>query len=145
MKIGVKRRPRPWARTTAAWIETYAGRGATALDRAVRVAVWCARVAGRLWSALQVVWGGLRAVYGVAAPVVATLARALRSWHCWPYAARGLARLATVAAVVGLLVPAWRSRTIVLGVLVLGAAVAAAYRFQPKPPGDDAVYGPACG
>ncbi|MFF5639786.1 hypothetical protein [Streptomyces sp. NPDC012825] len=137
-----RRQPRPWAAATAAWIETYSGRGARALDRAVRTALWAVRVAGRVWRFLKAVWALLRAVYGFLAPIVATLARVARMWHCWPYAARGLARLAMTAALLGLLVPAWRTMTVVLLVLALGAVAAAAHRFQPKPPGDDAVYGP---
>ncbi|MFF7373615.1 hypothetical protein [Streptomyces tricolor] len=137
-----RRAPRPWARSTAAWIETYSGRGAQALDWAVRAVLWCVRAAGRVWRVLRAVWRVLRAIYGFLAPIVATIARVTRLWHCWPYAARGLARLAMTAALLGLLVPAWRTWTIVLLVLALGAVVAAAHRFQPKPPGDDAVYGP---
>ncbi|MFJ2478015.1 hypothetical protein ACIOWI_34470 [Streptomyces sp. NPDC087659] len=130
-----RRAPRPWARATAAWIETYSGKGAGALDRAVRAVLWCASLAGKIWQ-------GLKAVYGVVAPIVATIARVVGMWHCWPYAARGLARVAMTAALLGFLVPAWRTRIIVLLVLALAAVVAAAHRFQPKPPGDDAVYGP---
>lgn len=129
-----KPQPRPWARTTAAWITTYSGRGAAALDRAVRAALWAARWAGEAWRAGKT-------VYGVVAPVVATLVRALRAWHCWPYAARGLARLALTAALIGLAVPAWRTGTLVVLVLALAAAVVAAHRYRPEP-GDDAVYGP---
>ncbi|WP_435611239.1 hypothetical protein [Streptomyces sp. C10-9-1] len=137
-----RRQPSPWARNAASWIEGYRGKGAVALDRAVRFALWCVRVAGKVWRFLKGVWGVLAAVYAFCAPVVATFARALAAWHCWPYAARGLARLGLTLALVGLAVPAWRTWTIVLLVLAVGAGLAAAHRFQPKPPGDDAVYGP---
>ncbi|MFD7186301.1 hypothetical protein ACFV90_40860, partial [Streptomyces sp. NPDC059904] len=122
--------------------KTYRGRGATALDRTVRAALWTARAAGKLWRALRAIWRVLTTAYAFVAPIVTTLARALRVWHCWPYAARGLARLALTAALLGLTVPAWRTWTIVGLVLAVAGAVAAAYRFRPKPPGDDAVYGP---
>ncbi|MFI7143184.1 hypothetical protein ACIBQ5_37505 [Streptomyces massasporeus] len=138
----VRRQPRPWAVATAAWIETYNGTGARALDRAVRAALWAVRTAGRVWRFLKSVWGVLRAVYGFLAPIVTTVARVVRLWHTWPYAARGLARVAMTAALLGLLVPAWRTLTVVLLVLALGAVAYAGHRFQPKPPGDDAVYGP---
>ncbi|MCX4581450.1 hypothetical protein OHB41_51825 [Streptomyces sp. NBC_01571] len=144
-----RRQPRPWALATAAWIETYSGKGARALDRAVRAldravraALWAVRAAVRVWRFLVAVWGVLRAVYGFLAPIVTTIARMVRLWHTWPYAARGLARVAMTAALLGLLVPAWRTMTVVLLVLALGAVAAAAHRFQPKPPGDNAVYGP---
>ncbi|MFF5914303.1 hypothetical protein ACFY8R_11690 [Micrococcus luteus] len=137
-----RRQPSPWARNAASWIEGYRGKGAAALDRAVRTALWLARAAGKVWRFLKAVWRFLAAVYAFCAPVVATFARALGAWHCWPYAARGLARLGLTAALVGLAVPAWRVWTIVLLVLAVGAGLAAAHRFQPKPPGDDVVYGP---
>lgn len=137
-----RRQPSPWARNAATWVTTYRGRGAQALDWAVRTALCVARIAGRTWRALQAVWRVLRAVYAFVAPIVTTLARALRNWHCWPYAARGLTRLVLTAALVGLAVPAWRTWTVVALVLALAAVVVAAHHFQPKPPGDDAVYGP---
>ncbi|MGW1365053.1 hypothetical protein ACWCQP_47705 [Streptomyces chartreusis] len=137
-----RRQPSPWARNTAAWLTGYRGRGADFLDWAVRAALWCARMTGRVWRFLKAVWRFLRAVYGFTAPIVTTLARTWRAWHCWPYAARGLTRLVLTAALVGLAVPAWRVLTIVLLVLALVAVLVAAHRFQPKPPGDDAVYGP---
>ncbi|MFD9226194.1 hypothetical protein ACFWDI_40855 [Streptomyces sp. NPDC060064] len=130
-----RRRPRPWAVGAASWIQTYAGRGATVLDRTVRTTLWCARAAVKLWR-------GLQAVYRFVAPVAATIARVLGMWHCWPYAARGLARLALTVALFGLTVPAWRTWTIVGLVLALAAVVVLAHRVQPKKPGDDAVYGP---
>ncbi|MFH9016458.1 hypothetical protein ACH4C6_34560 [Streptomyces sp. NPDC017943] len=137
-----RRQPSPWARNAASWIEGYRGKGAAALDRAVRTALWLAMAAGKVWRFLKAVWRFLAAVYAFCAPVVATFARALGAWHCWPYAARGLARLGLTLALVGLAVPAWRVWTIVLLVLAVGAGLAAAHRFQPKPPGDAAVYGP---
>lgn len=137
-----KRRPRPWARNTAAWLSGYRGRGARVLDWAVRALLWCVRAIAWTWRFLVGAWRVSRAVYGFVAPIVTTLARALRGWHCWPYAARGLARLVLTAALVGLTVPAWRVLTIVLLVLALVVVLVAAHRFQPKPPGDDAVYGP---
>ncbi|MGW1379544.1 hypothetical protein ACWD6P_35490, partial [Streptomyces sp. NPDC002446] len=136
------RQPRPWAVSTAAWIETYSGWGARALDRAVWVTLWAVRIARKVCGVVVAVWGVLRAVYGFLAPIVATVARVVRLWHTWPYAARGLARVAMTAALLGLLVPAWRTWTVVLLVLALGVVAYAGHRFQPKPPGDDAVYGP---
>ncbi|MER7050378.1 hypothetical protein ABT391_36735 [Streptomyces jumonjinensis] len=130
-----RRQPRPWARDTAAWFESYRGRGAAVLDRALRTLLWSARWAGKTGR-------GVRYVYRAVAPVVATLADVARMWHRWPYAARGLARLALTAAALGLMVPAWRAWTIVLLVLALAAVVGAAVKWKPKPPGDDAVYGP---
>ncbi|MFD4263786.1 hypothetical protein ACFWR9_40845 [Streptomyces sp. NPDC058534] len=137
-----RRQPRPWARTAARWIETYRGKGATALDRTVRTALWTARTAVRVWSVLKAIWAGLRAAYVFVAPIVVTLARVTRMWHCWPYAARGLARLAMTAAALGLLVPAWRGWTLAGLALAAGTAVVLAHRHRPKPPGDDVVYGP---
>ncbi|WP_331718151.1 hypothetical protein OG985_50355 (plasmid) [Streptomyces sp. NBC_00289] len=137
-----RRQPSPWARDAAAWLNDYSGRGARALDRAVRTALWSARAAGKLWRFLRAIWRFLAAVYAFLAPVVAALARAARGWHCWPYAARGLARLALTAALVGLAVPAWRTWTVLGLVLVAAGAFALAHRFRPTPPGDDAVYGP---
>ncbi|MFF7013244.1 hypothetical protein ACFY9Y_35120 [Streptomyces fimicarius] len=120
--------PRPWARDAGRWIASYRGKGATALDRATRTLLWCVRAAG--------------AVYRFTAPIVTGLAWALRRWHYWPYAARGLARLALTAALVGLLVPAWRLATIGALVLALALSCGLARRHQPKKPGDDATYGP---
>ncbi|MEU9523712.1 hypothetical protein [Streptomyces sp. NPDC048224] len=137
-----RRQPSPWARRAASWIETYRGRGAAALDRIVRTALWTARTAGRVWRFLKAIWAGLRAVYAFVAPIVATLTRVTRMWHCWPYAARGLARLAMTAAALGLLVPAWRGWTLTGLALAAGTAVVLAHKHRPKPPGDDAVYGP---
>ncbi|MEU1503071.1 hypothetical protein [Streptomyces sp. NPDC005732] len=137
-----RRQPSPWARRTASWIEGYRGKGAGALDRAVRTALWLARAAGKVWRFLKAVWRVLRAVYGVVAPVVTTLVRAARSWHCWPYSLRGLARLWATCVLVGLALPAWRTATVVGLVLTLAGAVAAGHLYRPKPPGDDEVYGP---
>lgn len=137
-----RRAPSPWARNAASWIETYRGRGATALDRTVRTALWTARTAGRAWRVLKAVWAALRAMYAFVAPIVATLARVARMWHCWPYGARGLARLAMTAAALGLAVPAWRGRTLAGLALATAGAVVLAHRHRPKPPSDDAVYGP---
>ncbi|MFD5223894.1 hypothetical protein ACFWMH_40260, partial [Streptomyces tendae] len=138
----VRRQPSPWARNAAAWLNAYRGQGAAALDWAVRAALWSARTAGRVWRFLRAIWRGLTAAYGFTAPIVVTLARTLRSWHCWPYAARGLTRLVLTAALVGLAVPAWRVWTIVGLVLVAAGACVLAHRYRPRPPGDDAVYGP---
>ncbi|MGW6484576.1 hypothetical protein ACWGDS_43320 [Streptomyces sp. NPDC055059] len=138
----VRRQPSPWAQHAATWLRTYRGRGATALDRTVRAALWTARVVGKVWRALRAIWRVLTVAYAFVAPIVTTLARALRVWHCWPYAARGLARLALTAALLGLAVPAWRTWTIVGLVLAAAGAIVLAHRFRPKPPGDDAVYGP---
>ncbi|MFD5455582.1 hypothetical protein [Streptomyces olivaceus] len=137
-----RRQPSPWARGAATWIATYRGRGATALDRTVRTALWSARWAGRLWRLLKALWAALRAVYRFVAPIVVTLARVARLWHCWPYAARGAARLALTAAALGLLVPAWRGWTLAALGLAAGTAAALAHLHRPKPPGDDVVYGP---
>ncbi|MGW5003780.1 hypothetical protein ACWEP8_39720 [Streptomyces hydrogenans] len=137
-----KGQPSPWAKKTAAWIASYKGKGSRALDRALRAVLWTVRAARRVHGWYKAVACVVRAVYGAVAPVVVTLTRAATSWHCWPYAARGAARLAATATLLGLLVPAWRTTTLVLLVLALVAAVAAATRFKPKPPGDDAVYGP---
>ncbi|MFD3729837.1 hypothetical protein, partial [Streptomyces sp. NPDC058671] len=137
-----RRRPSPWARTAAAWVKTYQGWGATALDRGLRVLLWAVRWAQKTYRGYQNVARLVRAVYGAVAPVVATLARALRAWHFWPYAARGLARLVLTAALVGLTLPAWRTLTLVVLAVLLVVAVALAHRFKPAPPGDDAVYGP---
>ncbi|MGW1675684.1 hypothetical protein [Streptomyces sp. NPDC002324] len=137
-----KRRPRPWARNTAAWLAGYRGRGTRALDWIVRALLWCVRATAWTWRFLKGAWRVLRAVYGFVAPIVTTLARTWRAWHCWPYAARGLTRLVLTAALVGLTVPAWRVGTLVLLVLALVAVLVAAHRYQPKPPGDDVVYGP---
>ncbi|MGW8768700.1 hypothetical protein ACWGN5_40245 [Streptomyces sp. NPDC055815] len=136
-----KGQPRPWARTTAAWIASYKGKGSRALDKALRAVLGAVRLARRVQGWAKAVARVVRAVYGAVAPVVTTLARAATSWHCWPYAARGAARLAATAAALGLLVPAWRTTTLVLLALGLVAAVAVATRFKPKPPSDDALYG----
>jgi hypothetical protein len=138
----VRRQPSPWARNAATWLTSYRGRGARVLDWTVRAALWCARAAVRVWRFLTAIGRFLRAIYRFVAPVVTTLARTWRAWHCWPYALRGLTRIALTAALVGLAVPAWRTETIVLLVLAFAGAFVVAHRYQPKPPGDDVVYGP---
>lgn len=137
-----RRQPSPWARDTAARLGTYTGRGTAALDWAVRVARWVARTAKKVHKGYQATASVVRTVYGVVAPVVRTLAHALGMWHCWPYAARGLTRLALTAVLLGLTVPAWRTWTIVGLVLTAAGLSVLAHRHQPKQPGDDAVYGP---
>ncbi|CAM5491628.1 hypothetical protein SXANM310S_00007 [Streptomyces xanthochromogenes] len=94
------------------------------------------------WHGIQKAAHGVQTAYRAVAPVVATIARVLGMWHCWPYAARGLARIALLAAALGLTIPAWRAGTIVALVLALAVVGAAAWKFQPKPPTDDEVYGP---
>ncbi|MFI8903917.1 hypothetical protein ACIGO7_37935, partial [Streptomyces virginiae] len=136
------RRPSPWARHAATWVKTYQGWGASILDRGLRVVLWAVRWGHKTRRGYQNTARVVRAVYGAVAPVVGTLARALKSWHFWPYAARGLARLLLTVVAVGLALPAWRTLTVVVLVLLLVVAVAAAHRFKPAPPGDDAVYGP---
>lgn len=137
-----RRQPSPWARTTAAWIDEYQGRAAVALDRAVRAALWCAQWGRKARRGGQAVARTARTGYEAVAPVAGGIVRVLGMWHCWPYAARGLARIATTAAVVGLYVPAWRAWTIVALLTVVAVAVAIAVKWRPRPPGDDAVYGP---
>ncbi|MFC9265625.1 hypothetical protein ACFT25_38100 [Streptomyces hydrogenans] len=136
-----KGQPSPWARKAAAWIASYKGKGSDTLSRALRAVLWTVRAARRVHGWYKAVARVVRAVYRAVAPVVTTLARVATSWHCWPYAARGAARLAATATLLGLLVPAWRTTTLVLLALALVAAVATATRFKPKPPGDDVLYG----
>ncbi|WP_327180462.1 hypothetical protein OG599_35335 (plasmid) [Streptomyces sp. NBC_01335] len=126
-----KPQPRPWARDAARWLATYRGKGAAALDRTVRIVLWCVR---------RVQW--CVKVARATAPIVRTLIWAVRRWHYLPYALRGLARVALTAAALGLLVPAWRVSTIVALAVALIASCVLAHRHQPKKPGDDAVYGP---
>ncbi|MFJ2774904.1 hypothetical protein [Streptomyces sp. NPDC087300] len=137
-----RRQPSRWARRLGTWLTGYRGRGARALDRTITAALWAARITGKVWRGLTAVWAVLAGVYGVVAPIVTTIARALRAWHCWPYAARGLARITLIATVVGLAVPAWRTLTTAALAVVLAAVVLLAHRHRPKPPGDDQVYGP---
>ncbi|MGP3636456.1 hypothetical protein ACTU45_24395 [Streptomyces sp. 24-1644] len=137
-----RRQPSPWARNAATWLGTYSGRGAAFLDWAVRAVRWAVRMARKVHQWYQATAGVVRTVYGVVAPVVRTLAHALRAWHCWPYAARGLTRLGLTVALLGLTVPAWRTWTIVALVVAAAGLSLLAHRFQPKAPGDDAVYGP---
>ncbi|WP_329307843.1 ATP-binding protein (plasmid) [Streptomyces sp. NBC_01260] len=137
-----RRQPSPWARNAATWLRTYTGRGAAFLDWAVRAVRWAVKMARKVHGWYQATAGVVRAVYGVVAPVVRTLAHALRAWHCWPYAARGLTRLGLTVALLGLTVPAWRTWTIVALVVAAAGLSVLAHRHQPKKPGDDAVYGP---
>ncbi|HEV7626508.1 MAG TPA: hypothetical protein VGO89_08425, partial [Streptomyces sp.] len=126
------RRPRPWAAKAARAIRGYSGPGARALTGAGAVALWIARWTRKAVRAIKAVCDALK-----------PLVRLLAAWGRWPYAARSLARMALVAAIVGLAVPAWRAWTIVgLAVSVL-ALVAISLRWKPKEPGDDERYGPA--
>jgi hypothetical protein len=134
-----KPEPRRWVRTLLARLDRYAQRVAlvrAALHRTVRAAQAVARHTGRAWRLA-------RRIHAAVWPVLATLGRALAAWPRWPYAARSAARLALLAAVVGLTVPAWRGWTVLGLVLVAAGLVAAGIRYQPKPPGDDQLYGPA--
>ncbi|THA28458.1 hypothetical protein [Streptomyces sp. A1547] len=137
-----RRQPSARARRVADWLVGYQGRAARALYYAVRIALGIQWLVAGSFRVARAVWGFLRRVYGAVAPVVAAVALVLRMWHRWPYALRGLARLALTAAALGLAVPAWRTWTIVLLVLALAAVVVLAQRWKPKQPGDDAVYGP---
>ncbi|MFJ8677722.1 hypothetical protein [Streptomyces sp. NPDC093589] len=128
-------RPRKWAQRGAAWIQSYAGRGARALDQAAHLVVILVRATSWTWKAV-------RTVYGVVAPIVAGIASVLGMWGRWPYAMRALARLALIATVVGLAVPAWRTWTIVALLVLVPVAIAAGIKWKPRTPGDDAVYGP---
>ncbi|OYP09975.1 hypothetical protein CFC35_41910 [Streptomyces sp. FBKL.4005] len=130
-----RRQPSPWARHAATWIQTYAGRGAGALDRVVRLALWAAR-----WTTTT--WRGLRTAYRVTAPVVATIARTLGAWPCWPYAARALVRVELTALVLVWLVPAWRTAAILAAIAAAALFGAVARRLTPPKPGDDEIYGP---
>ncbi|MFJ3914476.1 hypothetical protein [Streptomyces vinaceus] len=138
-----RRQPSHRARQIAQWIDTYQGRAARALDVAVQCFLWLVWATGKLWRGTKRVYGWVKAVYDVVAPVITTVARTLAMWHRWPYAARGLARVALTAAAVGLAVPAWRAWTIALLVLGLGAVAALGHRYKPKPPTDAERYGPA--
>ncbi|WP_329449431.1 hypothetical protein OG906_43540 (plasmid) [Streptomyces sp. NBC_01426] len=137
-----RRRPSARARRAADWLIGYQGRAAKALHVAVQVALAVQWVVARAFRIARAVGRAVRAVYGAVAPVVTAVALVLRMWHRWPYAVRGLARLALTAAAVGLFVPAWRTRTSVLLVVALVVVVAVAQRWKPKAPGDDVVYGP---
>jgi len=131
----VKRQPSPWARKTAAWLAGYHGRAERALDVTVRTALWTARTTTRAYKAT-------RTAYRAVAPVVATIARTLGNWHCWPYAARGLARLLLLALLAAWLIPAWTTWTLLAALTAAGLLAALARRLVPTRPGDDAVYGP---
>lgn len=135
VSLAKRRRPGRWAQRTAAWIDTYSGRGAAALDVTIRAAMRTAAAAGTTWRALATAGRATARVTG-------HIAHALRTWHCWPYALRALARVALVGTVAGLAVPAWRIWTIAALILALAAIVALAALYQPPTPGDDAVYGP---
>ena len=76
------------------------------------------------------------------APVVATIARTLGNWHCWPYAARGLARLLLLALLAAWLIPAWTTWAVLAALTAAGLLATLARRLAPTRPGDDAVYGP---
>lgn len=124
----VKHNPHPWARKAAKWIATHDGKAARCLDTSARVLRSIARCYHRV-----------RSVLG---PPLRTIAHVLRAWACWPYAARGAARLALTAAVVGLAVPGWRVVTIAALTSTAVAVGVLAHRRQPKPPSDDETYGP---
>lgn len=130
-----RRQPRPWALKFAAWIEDYDRWGARALDWVVSAALWA------VWATHRAA-GAVRAAYGVVAPPVRRLVRVLGLWRRWPYALRGLARLAVIAALVGLYVPAWRGWTVLGMVAALALLVALSALWNPPEPGDDEVYGP---
>lgn len=124
----VKPTPHPWARKTAEWIATHDGPAARCLDTSAR--------------ALRCTSRCYRSVCCVLGPTLRTIAHVLRAWACWPYAARGAARLALTAAVVGLAVPGWRVATIAALVASVAAVSVYAYRHPPKPPSDDEMYRP---
>ncbi|MDK1477020.1 hypothetical protein QNO07_27110 [Streptomyces sp. 549] len=130
-----RRQPNPWARQAAAWLTTYRGRGAAALDQAVRAALWTARSARTAWRVATT-------VYAAVAPRVRLLARTLGAWHCWPYAARGLVRVLLTAALVALLVPAWTGWALLVALASTVALGPLLPKLVPVPPGDDVVYGP---
>ncbi|MFB7225486.1 hypothetical protein [Streptomyces sp. NPDC056227] len=123
-----KRQPSPWARKLAGWLRSYEGRGARTMDLAVRGTV--------------ATYKAVRAAYRVVAPLVVTLVRALRGWGCWPYAARGLARVIAIASLVVWLIPAWTTQALLV-VLAAGALLAClGPQLVPAKPGDDETYGP---
>ncbi|MEU3084690.1 hypothetical protein ABZ697_30865 [Streptomyces albidoflavus] len=124
---------RPWARKAATWVHRYDGKAAGALDAALRLTLALTR-------AVKAVVRRLQCVYRVVAPVVATLARTAASWSCWPYSARAAARLALLAAALGLATPAWRTITLIALGAALVLAVFLACRFQPAPPTDADLY-----
>ncbi|MFJ6394033.1 hypothetical protein ACIQJT_41395 [Streptomyces sp. NPDC091972] len=137
-----RRQPSPWARRTAAWLRSYSGRGAQALDRAVRTLRWCYRVANRLWRVLRAIYKGLRTAYNVVAPPLVTVFRALRAWHCWPYAARALVRIIGLALLTAWLIPAWTLQAALVAVAAGALLGLLTPRLRPQEPSDDAVYGP---
>lgn len=137
-----RRQPSPWASNAATWVEGYDGRGAKTLDRTVRTALWAARWTGRAWRLLKAIWHGLKAVYGVVAPPVILLGRALRAWHCWPYAARSLVRIIGLALLASYLLPGRPLWTLAVALTALALLVPFARQLVPAKPGDDAIYGP---
>ncbi|MGW6708082.1 hypothetical protein ACWGDE_24760 [Streptomyces sp. NPDC054956] len=137
-----RRGPSARARRFAHWIDTYQGRSARLLDRAVHGALRVVALTGKLWRAAQATGRFFRRIYRAVAPVVIAVFLVLRMWHRWPYALRGLARLGLTAGALGLLVPAWRTMTLILLANAFAGLVAIAQRWKPRPAGDDAVYGP---
>ncbi|WP_432112583.1 hypothetical protein [Streptomyces sp. YPW6] len=119
-----RRAPSLWARKVAVWFTTYRGRGARWLDRAVRVALWAARITGKAWRAGR------------------ATARTLRNWGCWPYAARALTRVILTAIVTFSLVPAWDVWALLVAVLATAVLGAFLPQMVPTEPGDDVLYGP---
>lgn len=136
------RRPGKRARQFAAWIDSYQGRATRALDFAVRWTLKGVSLAGKAWRVAKGVGRFFQTIYGAVAPVVIAVVLALRMWHRWPHALRGLVRLLLTVAALGLAVSAYRTQT----QFALGAGlvlfVMAAQVWKPKLPGDDAVYGP---
>jgi len=119
-----RRAPSLWARKAATWLNTYRGRGARWLDRAVRAVLWAARITGKVWRAGR------------------ATARTLRNWGCWPYAARALTRVIVTALVVFSVVPAWDVWALLVAVLATAALGPLLPKMVPTEPGDDVVYGP---
>ncbi|MFJ5851290.1 hypothetical protein ACIQGX_40885, partial [Streptomyces sp. NPDC092903] len=119
-----RRAPSLWARKAAVWLKTYRGRGARWLDRTVRAVLWTARITGKVWKAGR-----------------ATICT-LRNWGCWPYAARGLARVIVTALVVFAVAPAWEVWALLVAALAAAALGALRAKLLPVAPGDDVVYGP---
>ncbi|MFF2902849.1 hypothetical protein [Streptomyces sp. NPDC057966] len=126
-----RRKPSLWARNTAAWLGTYAGRGAGFLDWAMRAARWTARWAGKTYRGYQSVKRAVQAV-----------ARTLGAWHCWPYASRALVRVLVTAAGAFTFIPAWGGWPLLVALAASGLLGVLLPRMVPAAPGDDAVYGP---
>ncbi|MDF4254726.1 hypothetical protein [Streptomyces sp. WMMB303] len=76
------------------------------------------------------------------ARVLRAVRAAMDAWHCWPYVYRAAARWIALAALCGLVVPAWRGWTLGGVVLALVGGTLAAQRWTPPGPSDDALYGP---